>query len=84
MARPNQARLNLSALRHNVSVARKLAPQSKVMAVVKANAYGHGAAIIAGALQSHADALAVACLEEAAALRDAPPSRPRRIECIGE
>lgn len=76
MARPNQARLDLSALRHNVSVARKLAPQSKVMAVVKANAYGHGAAIIAGALQSHADAFAVASIEEAAALRDSGITRP--------
>ena len=70
MARPTQARLDLGALRHNVSVARKLAPQSKLMAVVKANAYGHGAATIAGALQSHADAFAVASLEEASALRD--------------
>ena len=70
MARPTQAKLDLGALRHNVSVARKLAPHSKLMAVVKANAYGHGAATIAAALQPNVDALAVASLEEAVALRD--------------
>ena len=47
MARPNQARLDLGALRHNLGIARDLAPQSKVMAVVKANGYGHGAVTIA-------------------------------------
>jgi alanine racemase len=41
------------------------------MAVVKANAYGHGAVAIASALQSSVDALAVACIEEAAELRAA-------------
>jgi alanine racemase len=71
MARPNQARLNLAALRHNIEHARALAPQSKIMAVVKANAYGHGAVTIAKTLQSHADALAVACIEEAQELRAA-------------
>jgi alanine racemase len=76
MARPSQARLDLGALRHNVKVARQLAPQSKVMAVVKANAYGHGAITIAGALQSAVDALAVACIEEAVELRDAGITLP--------
>ena len=71
MARPNQARLNLDALRHNVSVARNLAPHSKLMSVVKANAYGHGAVVIAQALEPLVDALAVACIEEAIELRDA-------------
>jgi len=71
MARPNQAKLNLGALRHNVGIARKLAPQSRMLAVVKANAYGHGAALIAGALQGSVEALAVACIEEAVELRDA-------------
>jgi len=71
MARPNQAGLDLDALRHNAGVARALAPRARVMAVVKANAYGHGAVIIAAALQGHVDALAVACIEEAVELRDA-------------
>ena len=76
MARPNQAKLDLRALRHNVSVARQLAPQSKIMAVVKANAYGHGAVTIAGALHSAVDALAVACIEEAVELRSAGITTP--------
>jgi alanine racemase len=76
MSRPNQARLDLDALRHNVTVARALAPHSRIMAVVKANAYGHGAVTIATALESQVDALAVACLEEAVELRSAGVSAP--------
>ncbi len=76
MARPNQARLDLDALRHNIGHARSLAPQSKVMAVVKANAYGHGAVTIANALEPLADALAVACIEEALELRAAGITTP--------
>ena len=76
MARPNQARLDLSALRHNLEVARNLAPGASVMAVVKANAYGHGAVTIARELQSGTDALAVACIEEAVELRDAGIDAP--------
>ena len=76
MARPNQAKLNLAALRHNLDVARKLAGTARVMAVVKANAYGHGAVTIARALDGLADALAVACIEEAVELRDAGIQAP--------
>ena len=70
MARPNQARINLSALRNNLGLVRQLAPTAKVMAVVKANAYGHGALTIARELDARVDALAVACIEEADELRD--------------
>jgi alanine racemase len=76
MARSNQARLNLEALRHNLQHARSLAPQSKAMCVVKANAYGHGALTVARALESHTDALAVACIEEAVELREGGVSAP--------
>ncbi|MBT4519748.1 MAG: alanine racemase [Halieaceae bacterium] len=76
MARPNQARLDLGALRHNLTLARSLAPNSKLMAVVKANAYGHGAVTIASALAPLADALAVACIEEAVELREAGIATP--------
>ena len=76
MARPNQAGLDLNALRHNIDHARNLAPQSKVMAVIKANAYGHGAVTVAKALESHADAFAVACIEEAQELRQAGITAP--------
>ncbi|MEH6593393.1 MAG: alanine racemase [Halioglobus sp.] len=71
MSRPNQAALDLNALRHNLAHARSLSPQSKVMAVVKANAYGHGAVVVAQALEAHTDAFAVACIEEALELREA-------------
>jgi len=76
MARPNQARLDLGALRHNLGVARDLAPSARVMAVVKADAYGHGAATVARALEGLVDALAVAAIEEALALRRAGVTAP--------
>ncbi len=76
MSRPSQARLDLAALRHNLALARELAPRSRLMAVVKANAYGHGAVTIAAALDAHADALAVACIEEAMELRSAGIASP--------
>ena len=69
MSRANEARLDLGALRHNLGIARELAPGSRLMAVVKANAYGHGAATIAPNLEPLVDALAVACIEEARELR---------------
>ncbi|MCF6226560.1 MAG: alanine racemase [Xanthomonadales bacterium] len=62
------ARIDLNALTHNISVIAKLAPQSLLMAVVKANAYGHGLASITPALAT-ADAAGVATLEEATTLR---------------
>jgi alanine racemase len=70
MARPSQARINLDAARHNIALARELAPRARIMAVVKADAYGHGALAMARTLEPHADALAVACLEEALELRE--------------
>ncbi|MEP4146510.1 MAG: alanine racemase [Halioglobus sp.] len=70
MARANQARIDLAALRHNLQHARQLAPHSKAMCVVKANGYGHGALNVARALAPLTDALAVACIEEAIELRD--------------
>jgi alanine racemase len=76
MARPNQARLDLAALRHNLALARELAPGARVMAVVKANGYGHGAVTIASALEPLVDALAVACTEEALELREAGIEAP--------
>ncbi|MBT8422927.1 MAG: alanine racemase, partial [Gammaproteobacteria bacterium] len=68
--RPAQARIDLKALQHNFNRVRTAAPNSKVMAVVKANAYGHGLVPVAQALNC-ADALAVVCLEEAISLREA-------------
>jgi alanine racemase len=71
------ATVDLSALTHNLGVVRRLAPRSKVMAAVKADAYGHGAVPVSRALESAGvDALAVACLEEAMALRQARIQAP--------
>ena len=57
-ARPIKAVVDLSALAHNVAVARQRAHPAKVFAVVKANAYGHGLARVLPALCG-ADALAL-------------------------
>ncbi len=70
-----QAVINLIACQHNLSVAKQAAPDSKCIAVIKANAYGHGMVKIAEAL-SDADAFAVARIEEAMALRDAGITTP--------
>ncbi|WP_458525351.1 alanine racemase [Onishia taeanensis] len=69
MARPLIADIDLNALRHNYSLARDLAPHSQAVAVLKADAYGHGAVACARALSDLAPAFAVACLEEAETLR---------------
>ena len=70
MTRPSKARVDLNALRHNYSVARSL-HGGRALAVLKANAYGHGAVRCAQALQSQADGFAVAFLDEAEELRAA-------------
>lgn len=75
MNRPAQAVLDLSALSHNLERVRALAPGRGVMAVIKANGYGHGMVAAARAL-SKADAFAVACLDEALILREAGISHP--------
>ena len=63
------------ALRHNLHVVRQRAPRSRVMAVIKANAYGHGLTAVAGAL-AEADAFAVARVDEGLALRRAGINHP--------
>jgi len=66
------------ALAHNVEWLRKrLPPRTRIMAVVKANAYGHGAALLAPALQQvGVDAFGVAATAEARELRDAGVTAP--------
>lgn len=65
-----RAVIDLSACRHNLSIAKQAAPDSKCIAIIKANAYGHGMVPIAKAL-NEADAFGVARLDEAVALREA-------------
>jgi alanine racemase len=69
-----RALIDLGALRHNLSVVRALCPHSRIMAMVKADAYGHGLLPVAQALRE-ADGLAVARLEEALQLRRAGVSQ---------
>jgi len=64
-----------AALRHNLACVRALAPDSRVLAVIKANAYGHGLVPVARALAA-SDAFAVARLEEGLLLRDAGFEQP--------
>lgn len=75
MTRPVRARIDLEALRHNFQVARRAAPDSRLMAVIKADAYGHGAVPVAQALPD-ADAFAVAGADEAVPLRTAGVAQP--------
>jgi alanine racemase len=70
MSRPTSATIHLDALRHNLSRVRALAPRSKVMAVVKADGYGHGLERVARALAG-ADAFGVAALGDAERIRAA-------------
>lgn len=66
------AEVNLQAVRHNIEEARKnIKSDTKIMAIVKANAYGHGAVPVSKALISQVDAYGVAMIEEALELRDA-------------
>jgi alanine racemase len=70
MARATTATIHLDALRHNLAHIRQSAPNSKIMAVVKADGYGHGLERVAKAL-TDADAFGVAALSDAQRLRDA-------------
>jgi alanine racemase len=62
------ARIDREALRHNLAAVKRLAPGTRVMGVIKANAYGHGLVSTARALGG-ADAFGVARLEEGLTLR---------------
>ncbi|KPC25354.1 Alanine racemase [Pseudomonas syringae pv. cilantro] len=68
--RPARALIDLQALRHNYQLARE-SSGGKALAVIKADAYGHGAVRVAQTLEAQADGFAVACIEEALELRAA-------------
>lgn len=76
MTRPIHASIDLGALRHNLSVARHYAGDTKIWAVVKANAYGHGLMRVARSLTGSADGFALIEIEGAIALRDAGLGEP--------
>ncbi|MGF1612913.1 MAG: alanine racemase, partial [Gammaproteobacteria bacterium] len=70
MTRPARAVIDVAALQHNLGRVRAAAPHSRVLAMVKANGYGHGLARVARVLAG-TDGFGVACVEEALALREA-------------
>ena len=70
MARPTTLTIDLQALRHNFKRTREMVPNSAMMAMVKADAYGHGLENVANAFRQ-TDAFGVSCLEEAVRLREA-------------
>ncbi|PWG61422.1 alanine racemase [Sediminicurvatus halobius] len=70
MSRVARAVIDHAALRHNLAVAREAVAPARVIAVLKANGYGHGLLGVADALRE-AEAFAVSCLEEALPLREA-------------
>ncbi|WP_020168236.1 MULTISPECIES: alanine racemase [Methylotenera] len=75
MSRPAIAHIRLDAFRHNYRVA-KQSHAGFALAVIKANAYGHGAVQCAKAIENEADGFAVASLEEALTLRQAAIKNP--------
>ena len=68
--RPVKAIISIDAMRHNLGVVRRCAPRSRVFAVVKANAYGHGLSRAVLAFEA-ADGLALLEIESAVRLREA-------------
>jgi len=81
--RPTWAEIDLDALAHNLGVIRKqVGPETKIMAAVKANAYGHGSVQCARRLEAEGvDWFGVALPEEGIELRESGISRP--ILCLG-
>jgi len=71
MPRGSFALIDSKALLHNYQVASQRSGQASAMAVIKADGYGHGIAGVAGALAAVAPKFAVACIEEAIAIRNA-------------
>lgn len=69
------AHINLHALSHNLELVRSIAPQSRILSIIKANAYGHGIIQVARVLAA-ADGFGVARLSEAILLRKAGITKP--------
>lgn len=75
MTRPASIVIHIDSLLHNFNRVRELAPKSKVISMVKADAYGHGIVRISQALKD-SDAFAVASLDEAKKIRQAGIQQP--------
>ena len=75
-SRPIRARIAPAALQHNYRQAKRLAPQAKAWAVIKADAYGHGQWRAVQTLRGEADGFALLETENALALREAGVTQP--------
>jgi alanine racemase len=75
MSRPLRAVIHTQSLQYNLERVREFATTSKIMAVIKADGYGHGIASVANTLTS-ADSLAVASIDEALKIKKAVPESP--------
>lgn len=82
MTRRAEMHINSDALLHNFNRVREFASHSKIIAMVKANAYGHDLRRVANLLKD-ADAFGVACLEEAKMIRQAGVTRQPIIIMVG-
>lgn len=72
-----QADISLDAIRKNITTMKECIPEGKkLLAVIKANAYGHGAIEVAEALEDLTDYYGVACIDEAVELRNAGCKKP--------
>lgn len=69
MARPTRVQIDATALLHNLNQVKRCAPTSKIIAMVKANAYGCGIKAVVPVLEGQVYAFGVACIEEAMAIR---------------
>ena len=70
MTRPTRVTINLDSLKNNYRLIKQHV-RGNLLAVLKANAYGHGITQCGKALRNEADGFAVSCLEEAITLREA-------------
>ncbi len=78
------ARIDLAALRENLATATRIAEGREVIAVVKADAYGHGAVTVARTLaEAHLKRLAVVSIDEAVSLREAGIAAPQLLVLSG-
>lgn len=76
MSRPACALVDAGALKHNLQQVRQRTPRARVMAVIKANGYGHGLVWVGRTLNGTADAFGVSSVEEGMQLRDAGVAQP--------
>lgn len=76
MSRPARALVDAGALRHNLEQVRRRAPRARIMAVVKADGYGHGLSWVAQTLNGSVDAFGVSSMEEGMHLREVGITRP--------